>query len=109
MLAPNFEASDALATAEGDPLHADDAPVDLLVQAVFAELHLTEVCGGVQPQAAAAFFTRKGLARVGQLRKSRANQRLNIQLEALGKLLLKTAPLDVRAPMSTQHTVMSMC
>lgn len=75
---------------------SDDAPIEQLMLAVFEELHLTEVCGGTQPQAAAAFFARKGLSRVGQLRKSRANQRLKIQLDELARQLLKRAPLDVR-------------
>ena len=74
----------------------DDAPIEQLMLAVFEKLHLSEVCGGTQPQAAAAFFARKGLSRVGQLRKSRANQRLKIQLDELGRQLLKRAPLDVR-------------
>ena len=73
----------------------DDAPIEQLMLVVFEKLHLSEVCGGTQPQAAAAFFARKGLSRVGQLRKSRANQRLKIQLDELGRQLLKRAPLDV--------------
>ena len=49
--------------------HKDGAPIVQLMASVFSELRLTEVSGGVEPSAAAGFFSRKGLERIGQLRK----------------------------------------
>lgn len=77
--------------------HADAAPIEQLMAPVFSELRLTEVSGGVEPSAAAGFFSRKGLERIGQLRKVRANGRLGAHLDGLGQQLLKRAPLDSEA------------
>ena len=74
--------------------HADGAPIEQLMASVFSELRLTEVSGGVEPSAAAGFFSRKGLQRIGQLRKVRVNGRLGAHLDSLGQQLLKRARLD---------------
>ena len=75
----------------------DGAPIEQLMASVFSELRLTEVSGGVEPSAAAGFFSRKGLERIGQLRKVRANGRLGAHLASLAQQLLKRAPLDSEA------------
>ena len=77
--------------------HKDGAPIVQLMASVFSELRLTEVSGGVEPSAAAGFFSRKGLERIGQLRKVRANGRLGAHLASLAQQLLKRAPLDSEA------------
>jgi hypothetical protein len=77
--------------------HKDGAPIAQLMASVFSELRLTEVSGGVEPSAAAGFFSRKGLERIGQLRKVRANGRLGAHLASLAQQLLKRAPLDSEA------------
>ena len=77
--------------------HADGAPIEQLMASVFSELRLTEVSGGVEPSAAAGFFSRKGLQRIGQLRKVRVNGRLGAHLDSLGQQLLKRARLDSEA------------
>ena len=77
--------------------HKDGAPIVQLMASVFSELRLTEVSGGVEPSAAAGFFSRKGLERIGQLRKVRANGRLGAHLANLAQQLLKRAPLDSEA------------
>ena len=77
--------------------HADGALIEQLMESVFSELRLTEVSGGVEPSAAAGFFSRKGLERIGQLRKVRVNGRLGAHLGSFGQQLLKRAPLDSEA------------
>ena len=51
--------------------HKDGAPIVQLMASVFSELRLTEVSGGVEPSAAAGFFSRKGLERIGQCTRER--------------------------------------